>query len=186
MKFETNFISSSCHWLSYLGCTFLVVIVFLLIYISGLLYQGSILQNKAVDFKQQEYKLQQHIQQKQAEIYQYLNEDELQKLRQNITAINSVSDFNSRDVFTVLNAMEKLLPEKTYLERFSYDAEKSESVIFVQSSTPDMITQFVDRLQAESLYNQVSLTNQKQQKQAGALAILSQINIQHKTRIKRQ
>ena len=180
MKFETNFVVSSTNWVKILSNIFLLVSILLIIYIVFMYYQAESHQEKKDHLSLQQQKLEQHIEQQQTQIHQYLSDDQLQQLKKDINTINHVSNLNSLDISSVFYVIELALPKKVNLEQFTYDSIRAESSLAAQSSEPDLLNEFITKLQQDPRFTKIELTDQKQLNIKKSVAFQYQIKIQHK------
>ena len=182
MKFDTNFATASINWVKLLGNLFLTISVLLMGYVVYLYYQGIAQQKNTQQLNIQQKKLQQHIQQQQLQIHQFLADDQLQQLKQDIKTINSVTNINSLDVSSVFYVIELALPKNVTIEQFNYDSVSAVSSLAVQSSEPELLNVFIEKLQQDPRLNQIDLVDQKQLSNRQSMVFRYQMNIQHKNK----
>lgn len=180
MKFETNFIAPAINWVKILSNIFLLVSILLIFYITYMYYQAESHHEKREYLILQQQKLQQHIEQHQTQIHQYLTDNQLQNLRKDINTINRISNFNSLDISSVFYVIELALPKKVQIEQFTYDSVQGESTLLAQSSEPDLLNDFITKLQQDPRFTRIELTDQKQLNIKKSVVFQYQIKIQHK------
>lgn len=180
MKFDTNFAEASINWVKLLGNLFLTISVLLMAYVVYLYYQGPGQQKNTQQLNIQQEKLQQHIQQQQLQINQFLADDQLQQLKQDIKKINSVTNINSLDVSSVFYLIELAIPKNVTIEQFNYDSARAVSTLSAQSTEPELLNEFIEKLQQDPRLNQIDLVDQKQLSNRNAMVFRYQMSIQHK------
>lgn len=180
MKFETSFVARPVSWVRHLGNLLLIISAVLIFYIVFIYYQGVNKQAQLESLTRQQKKLAQHITQQQVQIHQALAHDELIQLNRDIDEINHISNFNSLDLASVLYVIELSIPGSVLLEHFSYDAGRAGSRLIAQSPEPDLLNEFVAKLQQDSRFIDVNLIDQKQLSNRQSVAFQYQIKIQHK------
>ena len=180
MKFETNFAIAPVNWVRLLGNLFLSISVLLMVYVAHLYYQDVGQQQNTVYLNEQQEKLQQHIQQQQLQIHQFLADDQLQQLKQDIKKINSVTNINSLDVSSVFYLIELALRENVTIDQFKYDSARAVTTLSAQSTEPELLNTFIEKLQQDPRLNQIDLVDQKQLSNRNSMVFRYQISIQHK------
>ena len=180
MKFETNFVPATTNWVKLLGNLLLSMFVLVMITIGYLYYQDIRQKQNIENLNNQQKKLEQHIQQQQIQIRQYLADNQLQQLKQDINTINSVTGTNSLDISSVVNVFELALPENAFIEQISYDSSRAETALTVQSTESDLLNEFIEKLQQDPRFNKIELVDQKQIRDRQSVVFRYQMKLQHK------
>ncbi|MCW8957139.1 MAG: hypothetical protein OQL09_09665 [Gammaproteobacteria bacterium] len=151
-----------------------------MVYVAYLYYQSMEQQQNTAYLNKQQEKFQQHIQQQQLKIHQFLTDDQLQQLKQDIKNINSVANINSLDISSVFYLIELALPEDVNLEQFNYDSTSALTTLAVQSTEPELLNKFIDKLQQDPRLNQINLVDQKQLGNRRSVVFRYQMIVQHR------
>ena len=96
----------------------------------------------------------------------------LETLREKVAGINRLKMGSSEGISRILASLEKITPEGIYFTGISYNLEDNAITMDARTSSAGKISDFMEALEKEPLFRQVSLEKQSQRESATGIRVV--------------
>jgi Tfp pilus assembly protein PilN len=181
MKLKTNFVNTPLNLVPLFSIINWGLALGLLILSIYLVLDGNRLQQKNIVLVDQQKKLNDQWLTVSDQSKQQLTRDRFDKLKIRFATINQLTEMTGQDVSLILSRLESLLPDQSYLLSLNYRSNTDELALVIESSDVGKLTDFIESLEKDKLFSDISIVRQDHVSRKGQTAVQFEVHVKSMT-----
>lgn len=184
MMLKTSFVNTPVNLVPALAISSWGLALGMLLLAAYLIFAGQEFQEKNAALANEHEKLQT----KWASVYdvnkQQLSRERFDQLTSRIATINSLTELSGLDVSLILSQFERLMPDQTYLLSLNYRSVTDDISLVIESFEVAKLTRFIDQLEADSLFSNISIVRQDNVKIKNQTAVQFEVHLKSANQVR--
>lgn len=177
MKLKTSFVYAPTNLVPALALTSWGLALGMLVLAGYLILSGLEFQKMNTVLANEQHRLQVKLTTIHDVNEQQLTRERYELLKNRIATINRLTGMNGMDISWILSQLESLMPEQCYLQALNYRSVTDDLLLVIESADVSKLTQFIDQLETNGLFSDITIVRQDQVNIRGKKAVQFEIRL---------